>query len=178
MEYPPRNGTYVIDNVPPSKYWVWFNNAPDCYPKSIQSGAQVVDWQPIDVVEGANLDLVLIYSRNVASLAGDIEVPQDGPKNSIRVLLIAADAGFQWNKIIPAQIDQSLHFSLQRLRPGKYLAFASQEDDFDLWDNEDFVKLLRSEASEIELHEKENATVHLKLIPKQTTDRVRQQLGI
>ena len=177
-QYPPQDGGYLMDNVPAGKYWPWFNNASDLYAKYVQVGTRVTNWQAIDVTEGANLDVLLIYSKKVATLAGDLELPQDELKSPISVLLVSENVGFQENKIIPAQLDQSLHFSLQHMRPGKYLAFASREDDFEVWDNDDFVKLLRSEANEIELHEEENASVHLKLIPKELTDRVRQQLGI
>ena len=178
MQYPPQNGIYLIDNVPAGKYWPWFNNASDLYAKYVQVGTRIINWQAIDVTEGANLDVLLIYSKKVATLTGDLELSQDDPKSPISVLLVSENVGFEGNKISPAQLDQALHFSLQRMRPGKYLAFASHEDDLDVWDNDDFVKLLRSEAKEIELHEEENASVHLKVIPKELTDRVRQQLGI
>jgi hypothetical protein len=79
-QYPPQDGTYVIDDVPPGKYWVWFNNARDCYPKSIQLGARVVDWQPIDVMEGGTLDLLVTYSRNVASVAGLLRFRKTHPR--------------------------------------------------------------------------------------------------
>lgn len=65
-----------------------------------------------------------------------------------------------------------------RLPPGKYLAFATQESDFDLWDDADFVQLLEPEASALELHENEHASLRLKLIPKDVTTRLRQQLGL
>ncbi len=36
---------------------------------------------------------------------------------------------------------------------------------------------IQSEGTEVELHEKEQATIHLKPIPKEETDRIRKQLG-
>lgn len=176
-EYQPQNGTYVIEGVPPGKYWVLFNNASGCYLKSVQAGGRALDPQLIEVTEGVSLDLLLTYSKNVASVNGSIEARQDQRRPS-RVLLISEDAVSPGDKIYPLKLDQSLHFSIEHVRPGKYLAVASQEDDFDLWDNADFVKSLQSEGVEVELHENEHATLHLKLIAKEQTDSVRKRLGL
>ncbi len=181
-QYRPQNGTYVIDGVPPGKYRVWFNNATDCYLKSVQSGERVVNPESIDVGDGAVVSLLMIFSKNGASLSGDIEVLQDQPKTSISVLLISEDASpklpAELGGIVSPSLDQTLHFSSAHLRPGKYLAFAAQESDWNLWKNPDFVKPLQAEGVEVELHEKEGATLHLKLITKDETDRVRKRLGI
>lgn len=178
-QYQTLNGIYIIDGVSPGKYQVSFNETSGCYLKSVESGGQVLAQGPIDVAEGAVVNLVVTYSRNVASVAGDLEAPHDQPEKSVHVVLISKDPG-----VLPQErrnwpmLDQSNHFSIPNLRPGKYLAFAAEEDDSGLWGNADFVKLLESEGLEIELHEKENAGVHLKLITKDVTDAVRQKLGL
>ncbi len=178
MQFQPQNGTYILNDVPPGRYSVSFNNATNYYLKTVTSGARMLDPESIDVADGASLDLLMTFSKNVASLSGDVEVSQDQPKNSVKVVLISEDSTPSGDKIRPAELDQSLHFSIERLRPGKYVAFAAQEDDFDVWADADFLRLLQSQGSELELHEKEHATVHLKLIPKDVTDRIRQQLGL
>ncbi|MFZ0594121.1 MAG: hypothetical protein WAM39_26930 [Bryobacteraceae bacterium] len=175
--YQPRNGAYVIDNIHPGKYGISFTNAPGCYLKSVQSGTQTLDPQSIAIEDGASLDLLMIYSKNVASVTGDIETPPDQPAHSAHVLLLCEDSTPECD-MASADLDQSLHFSNDHIRPGKYLAFAAQDNDSDLWKNADFIKLIQSEAVEIDLHEKEHATIHLKLIPKSETDRLRHQLGI
>jgi hypothetical protein len=114
----------------------------------------------------------------VASVTGVVDVSRDPSARSIRVLLISEEPRSEFDRIWPAELDQSLHFALERMPPGKYLAFAVEENDFDLWDNQDFIKLLEEEGVEVELHESEHATIHLKLIPKDATDRIRRQLGI
>ena len=77
-----------------------------------------------------------------------------------------------------AELDQSLHFSVSTLRPGKYLAFAMQDNDPDLRNKADFLKALQSEAEEVKVNEKDHANVHLKLIPKDRTDGIRKRLGL
>ncbi len=173
-QYPPQNGTYLIDAVPPDKYQVWFNGAPGCYLKSVQSGGRLLNAEAIDVTEGANLDLLMTFSKKVASVSGDVEASESQASHPMRVLLISEDTASEWNKISLGELDQSLHFSIEHMRPGKYIAFAAQEDDFDLWDNADFVKLLQSEGTEVELHESQHANLHLKLITKGVTDHIRQ----
>lgn len=184
MQYQPRNGTYVIDDVPPGNYRLAFNNAPAAYLKSIESGGQAFDGEFITVNSGAVLDLKMIFSKNLASVDGDVEIGQDRSRPSVntpevQVLLISeGNSSLETGKIRSATLDQTLHFSIGHLPPGKYLAFAAQENDSDLWDSPDFVKLLESEGTKLDLHEGSHATIHLKAISKDVTDRIRQQLGI
>jgi hypothetical protein len=179
MQYRPQNGTYIIDAVPPGKYEILFSNASDYYLKSVKSGEQKLDGNSIEVSEGAVLDLQMKFSRNVAELSGDVEVPQDQPKRSAHVLVLSEEPDEVWQlKRRWPELDQFLHFGLRRMRPGKYLAFAVQEDDSELWSNPEFVALLRSEGTEVELHENDHPAVHLKLISKDETDGVRKRLGL
>jgi hypothetical protein len=67
---------------------------------------------------------------------------------------------------------------LSNLRPGKYLAFAAQDGDFDLWTEPQFLAAMEERATKLELHESEHAATHLKLIRKDLTDTIRQQLGL
>ncbi|HTU45530.1 MAG TPA: hypothetical protein VMF91_10735 [Bryobacteraceae bacterium] len=83
-----------------------------------------------------------------------------------------------YNRVRSVELDQSFHFSIPNLRPAKYLLFAAEEDDSEAWDNAQFIEQLQSSATELELQEKQQSTVHLKLIPKDETDRVRKALGI
>ncbi len=174
----PRDGAYFFDGVTPGKYLVDFNNT-DGYLKSVQSGGQPLDSLSIDVSEGADLDLLVTYCRNVASLGGDVAVSQDqsGSPVSVMLLLEGPELPYQMNYRWP-QLDQSFHFADHHLRPGKYLAFAMQDSDADLWYDAQFIEAVKSEAAEVELHEKDHSTVHLKLISKDETDNLRKRLGI
>ena len=179
VAYQPKNGVYVIDDVPPGRYRAWFNNANNGYLKSVQSGERVLDSGLVDVGDGAVLSLLLTFSGNVATVSGDLQVSEDQAKQPVHVVLVSDEAtaslerGNEW-----PTLDQSFHFSIPRVRPGKYLAFAVQEADYDLWKNADFVKLLQSEGKEVELHEKEQVTLHLKLITKEEIDDARKRLGL
>jgi hypothetical protein len=178
-QYQAVNGTYIIEAVIPGKYKVSFNETSGCYLKSIESGGRVLDPAPIDVAEGAVVNLLVTYSRNVASVTGDVDVPEDQSDAPVHVVLISEE-----EPVLPESrrhwpmLDQSHHFSIPNLRPGKYLAFATEDNDADLWANAGLVRLLQPEGIEVELHEKESATLHLKLIAKDETDAVRQKLGL
>jgi hypothetical protein len=169
----------MLDDVRPGKYSVWFSESSDYFLKSVESGTARLNPNSIDVAEGAVIDLRMIFSRNVASLAGDVEFPQDQPKPPAHVLIFSEDETesplqrYRW-----PDLDQYSHFFLSGLSPAKYLALAVEDDDPDLWNSPEFLKLSQPDATEIELHEKEIATLHLKLIPKAETDRLRKQLGL
>jgi protocatechuate 3,4-dioxygenase beta subunit len=173
-----QNGVYILHDVRPGKYEIRFSSAQDCYLKSVESSGRTLDPKSIDIAEGASLDLLLTYSPNVASVTGDIEVPQDRSTSPVHVWMISPDSSSPYTRVRTIEMDQSFHFSIQHLRPAKYLLFAAEEDDSDLWNSADFVKLLEPDGTELEVHEKQQATVHLKLIPKDETDRIRRQLGI
>lgn len=177
QQYRPENGTYIIDGVSPGRYRIWFNNAREYYLKSVQSGSQSVDPGSIVVGDGATLDLRMLFSGNVASIAGNVDVSPGDSNGPIQVWLAAEEPSAEFDKY-RVELDQYRHFSIERMRPGKYLAFAVADDDFSVWDNPDFITLLKNEGTELELHESEHATVHLKLIPKKEIDRLKRQLGI
>ena len=179
-EFEKHNGVYVFDHVAPGTYGILFNNAPDAYLKSVQSGNEYLPWDAIPVAEGATLDLQLTYSRKVAGVSGVVEPAGNSkPKRAVRVLLISEEEDVSpGGRVVPGEVDQYLHFSVERLRPGKYLAVATQEGDFDFWETPEVVKTLSASCVEVDLQESEHTTLHLKLIPKEETDRVRKQLGI
>lgn len=176
--FQPQDGTYLLNDVPPGKYRIGFNNAADCYLKAVESAGKELNPDAIDIPEDANLSLLLTYSPNVAGIAGEVEVSKDRAPNSVHVFLIAEDDNSPYEHVRPIDIDQSFHFSVQHLRPAKYLLFATEEENSEAWDNAEFVKALAPEGAELELQEKQQAAVHLKLIPKGDTDRIKRQLGL
>ncbi len=177
IQYKAENGIYVLDNVVPGTYWFWFSNAPNYYLKKIQSGNQILNAEAIEVGDGAVLDLLVTYSKNVASISGDVESAKDQATQSTNVILIREEALSPSQKIKEVTLDQSHHFTVNRLTPGKYLVFATQKDT-DLWSNPEFVKALKSKAVELELSESQKATISLKLIPQEDTNAVKKQLGL
>lgn len=179
-----QNGVYLLDSVPPGRYQALFPGVSDCYLKSVQLGVRNLDPNSIEVPDGAVLDLLLVYSRSVAALSGDIEITQPPaqdsaqPQRPIEVLLIAEDRLPRWDGFRSVTPDQTFHFSTPHVAPGKYLIVATQDGDSALWNNDSAFKAFQSQGVEVELHEKDNATIHLKLIPKDDTDRVRRELGL
>lgn len=177
-QFEAQSGAFVFHGVHPGKYEARFNDIPGCYLKSVEAAGRMLAPESIEVAEGAKLELLLTYSPNVASVTGDVEVPQDRSTNPVHVWIISPETSSPYEHVRSVELDQSLHFSIRNLRPAKYLLFATEEDDSDPWDNTEFVEHLQSSGAELELQEKQQATVHLKLIPKDETDRVRKALGI
>jgi hypothetical protein len=174
----PQNGIYIFHGVRSGKYQITFaGNQVGSYLKSVDAGGRFLDPSAIEVAENSSLDLVMTYSDKIASVTGDVDVGQEGFKGSFRILLIDENA-VEWAKVFSTEPDQSFHFSVSNLRPSKYLAFAAQEGDFDLWTDSQFLAAMEEKATKLELHESEHAMVHLKLIPKAVTDTIRQQLGL
>ena len=164
--------SYLLTNVSPGKYEVRFSNPGKAYRKAVRSGNQVIDPESVEVPEGGNLNLTLLYSKNGASLSGDVKLPHDAAKSPVCVFVTRN------GEVYSADLDQYLHFSREDLAPGKYVVFAAQEDDFELWRNPQFVKLMEAEGDTVELEEKQHGSVQLNLVTKDTTDRIRRHLGL
>ncbi len=176
-EFAPQDGTYVVNHVSPGKYKVGFTNVSQCFLKSVRSDGHELDPRSIEVAGGANIDLVLTYSKNVGAITGDVDVPDDRPKKHVHIFVLQEDESHEhtpWR----VEADQSLHFSIENRPPGKYIAFAAEDGDWNLWEESNFIRVIRSEGTEIDLHEKEHATLRLKLITTEVTNRARQQLGL
>ncbi len=176
-QFTPDNGTYVLKDVTPGRYLIGFTNINHCFLKSVKSNGHEANPEAVEVASGAHLNLVLAYSRKVATVTGDVEAPQDRTKKAIHIILVREDESpikGRWNM----ETDQFLHFSIEDRPPGRYIAFAAEEGDTELWSEADFLRLVRAEGTVIDLHENEHATLHLKLITTEVTDRVRRQLGL
>jgi hypothetical protein len=169
--YAPKDGVYLFENVTPGKYQPWFNDTDIGYLKSIQVNGQILETQTLDVTEGTTSDITLLFSRNWAHVSGDADQP------SAHILLIAEDESLPENlKQYHPELDQSSQFSIPKLRPGKYLAFAAEDNNPDLWDNPDFLKAIQSQGQEFECRENQTATLHLKRIPKDETAQIAKRL--
>lgn len=160
MQHQPRDGLYILDNVAPGIFGIWFENVPGRYLKSVQAGGAIAEHDSIKVAEGAAL--LVTFSRNVAALSGDVELTQDQAEHTANVLVLAEGE----NEVSPQkyhwpELDQSFHFNVTNLRPEKYRVFAIEDGDTEPWTNSEFLKALQSEGVEVELHEKDHSNVHL-----------------
>jgi len=175
-QFTPDNGTYVLNGVSPGRYLVGSTNVGHCFLKSMKSNGQEIEPETLEVRSGAHLNLVLTYSKHLATITGDVTAPHDRPGRPVHIILVPqreSPLNRAWN----TKVDQFLHFSIEGRDPGKYIAFAAEEGDIELWDDPDFLRVMRPDGTAIELHENEHATVKLKLITIEATDRVRSQLG-
>ncbi len=178
FQHESRNGIYTIKSIVPGKYGIWFHLDQDHYLKSVQSGEQELNPDSIEIGAGTGTDLLAIFSKNVAMLSGDVEVASEDSKISVHVLLISEERPSERSGFFSVAVDQLFHFSSVQLPPGKYLAFAAEDSDAEAWNDPEFLKLLRSEGTKVELQEKEQKTIRLSLLKKTKTEQARKQLGI
>ncbi len=173
-----HDGVYAFPNVSPGRYLPMFNGAPGTFLKSIFVAGHAADSPDyLEVPEGADLDVQLVFSRKVATIVGDVVVAHDSPKRPFSVLVVDEIAP-EPLKLRTADLDQFWHFSLTGLPPGHYSVFAAEETDPDLWINHDFLELMRTPDSEVKIGEGERTSLSLKITPKETSDHARKQLGL
>jgi hypothetical protein len=178
FEHATNDGLYKMQNVVPGKYRIWFNLEKDCYLKTMLSGEQELNPDSVEIGDGVTTNILAIFSKNVATLGGDVEISSEEAKKSVQVLLIPEERSAGPSGLFSAPVDQLFHFSAVQLPPGKYLAFAAEDFNEEAWTDPEFLKLIRSEGTKVELQEKEQKTIRLPLLKKSKTDQARKQLGI
>ena len=138
----------------------------------------MLDSDSVDVGDGAVLSLLMTFSRNVATVSGDVQVSDDQPKQPSHVVLVSDEAvAFPDQRNVWLTLDQSFHFSIPRCDRVNILRLLSgrQTTIFGTTpiSSSFFVRRARKE-----LHEKEQMTLHLKLITKEEIDDARKRLGL
>jgi hypothetical protein len=176
-QFTPENGTYVLRDVAPGRYVAGITNAPHCFLKSIQVGRQEEPGDAIEIKSGSNVEMVLNYSSKLGIIRGRVKSPEQTLRKPIHVIIVAAPEHTPTSVWIEPT-DQTLNFSVQDQRPGRYLIFAAEDATRELWEEPSFLELLKTEGTTVSLHEGEQVNTTLSLVTPETISRARKQLGL
>jgi hypothetical protein len=143
-------------SAPPGRYIISLAVGPNDYVKSISYAGQEVLGQPIDLSQGSAGGAEVVVVKGACKVAGSISTssPEDSSamKEAVRgaeIALVSDRTRFDSAGAFVTQSDQTGHFSLSGVPPGKYYAFASKDVPAGLWQNRDFFGRIRGDGVEV-----------------------------
>lgn len=156
------DGTCAFRSVPRGVYRVGIGvQGQQLYVKKLVYGGQTLANRELDLRNGADGDLEVTLSPNVAEVQGHVE----GESEGVTVILVDG-----LTIAAQAETDQKGRFRMGALAPGKYRLLAVAGFDEDDWGSAELAKALAGKAVELELKESEKRQVRVTGISEEEWD--------
>jgi hypothetical protein len=157
------NGAFQFTHLLPGKMRVSVSklSAQD-YVKTILYGNAAIDDEVIDIVEGAELEVVL--KRGAASVSGTVSTDQSDSAGPFTVLLIPKSRPNARGLYRSGTADPQGHFQLTGIAPGEYVLLAMEAVEQDAWFEPDFLARYGRDGESIKFEENARELRTLKLI--------------
>ena len=185
------DGSFVLDNVFPGKYYVRASAPPGTYIKSVRLGQQDIMGKELDLSQAVSGDLEIIFRYGVADVSGMVQLgeaashragsssggqPASTPATLIVLVpdvLNADGSGMHY-----ASANQAGSFTIKNVPPGHYRAYALENANTNELQNPDILKELESRAIELELKENDHKQMQLPVTSNDDMRRIFARLGI
>jgi hypothetical protein len=187
MAGPPPNakfsedGTFLIDNVNPGKFYVQAAAPPGTYLKSVRFGNSEILGKELDLSGGAAGQLELVYRYGPGQIEGQLDLAQNSsgaPGITAQIAVVPEELHADGSGAHFAGTDTKGTFSINNLPPGRYRAYAFEDVNPSMLQNPDLLKQLESKSPVLEVKENEKKQVQLSLIPRDELDQIYARLGI
>ncbi len=171
------SGEIQSDMITPGKYIVEIVTPPGDYVKAILIGSSEVKDREIDMTTGGVTDLTVIVGYGTGSLSGTVRGTTSVQEKNTNlpashIVLIPKAPKQDASNVYVGASDKRGHFNLKDVAPGKYNAYAMQVVDTQMLQNTSLLERMSNLGTEVDLQEKENKTVDLRLIPGSEIDSV------
>jgi hypothetical protein len=163
------DGTFVIDNVARGKFQLSVAPLPaGAYVKSARFSNVDIVHSEIDLTSGGGAGIEVVLAKNPADVSGTILALQNELTASMLVTLWTADAepGVPNGGVMVALTDETGGFRFMGLHPGTYYIAAWEDsDNGGLVNYRDFLKLMESDATKLEVAEGEHKATQVRIVP-------------
>ena len=162
------DGTFVFESVTPSQFQLNVAALPQgMVVKSARFGGADITSTGIDLTSGGGGNLEILLSNKAADVKGSVTPVKDDSVAGMMVTLWTRDPepGNANNGIRTATTDQNGGFQFQGLRSGIYYAAAWEDIDTGLAQARDFLNLLTSDATKVDLAEGAHSSPQVKIVP-------------
>lgn len=187
---PKDDGSFVLENVAPGKYYLNANPPPGAYLKSVRFGNQEILGKELDLTQGFG-QVSLVFSYGIAEVDGAVQQPQNAPA-------APDEAGNSQPVATPefqiALVPETLHedgsgfyygtsrgggsFSIKQVTPGHYRAYALEQMDYGQMQNPEVLKQLEPKGVEVDVQENDKKQIQLPLITEDEMQQIYARLGI
>ena len=165
---PKDDGAFTIQNVTANSYNVSvFGLTGNWYLKSARLGDTDVTDTGIDFSQGVTPgELVVTISSDGGQLDGTVQGAKQAPSIGAQVILIP-ESGKRGISYLykQASTDQTGHFTMKGIKPGKYTVIAWEQVDPGAYMDPDFLKPFESKGESVTISENGQEKVQLKTIP-------------
>ena len=169
------NGSFIIQNIiTPGRYLVRADAPPGTYLKSVRYGQADVTAQELDLGDGSSGEMDIVYRYGLAKVSGRIDQPQDSGRSEVtpaHVVLIPSVSDRADRGIIFANADGSNAFSIGRVPPGSYRAYAFESIDFAALHEPGVLKALDTVGTDLDVKEGDDKSISLRLISSEEEQR-------
>lgn len=180
------DGSFVIDNVLPGKYYVRTNAPAGTYLKSVRFGMQEILGKELDLSQAVSGDLEIVFHHGAAEVNGTVQL-QDRARSSATpatavpatsIMLVPDVLNADGSGMYYASANQVGSFTLKSVSPGHYHTYALENANRDELQDPDVLKQLESRATEVEIRENDHRQVQLPLISSEDLQQILVRLGI
>jgi len=171
------SGECVFSDVEPGKYSLSIAGSENSYVQSIRCGDDRLNDRALHI-SGGELTFDVTLGQATAIINGQV-TGRDSSAPPLRIVTVTVLNGDEIpDQLLMCAADQRGHFSLTRMRPGRYRIFAVEDAEYAQWTNPDLVRELESKGTEIELQDGASPQVRLTAITKPELAAVRKKLGL
>ncbi len=130
-----------------------------CFVREARMDGQEISLEDFDLENSTPIDVIL--SNTAGKIKGSV-VDGDGKAFPISTVTLAPVDGK--SPPVKQAADDNGNFEIAHLRPGKYLLFAWEEIDNDLWPDPDFRKKYENRATEVTVGPSESQSAQVRVI--------------
>jgi hypothetical protein len=163
------DGNFRIDDVNADRYNITINPTPgNLYVKSIRAGNIDVMASGFDLSNGSAAPLDIVIGTTPSQIAGAVQNEStQQPAVAVTVVMIPQEKERREQSTYYRTVttDQYGKFSMTKLVPGEYKAYAFEEVESGAWYDPDFMKLIEGKGESISVREGMPATLSLTMIP-------------
>jgi hypothetical protein len=168
-----EDGTFIIQNVTANSYNVGvYGLNGNWYLKSVRLGDTDITETGIDFSQGVTpAELVVTISSDGGQLEGSVQDAKQSPAIGAQVTLIP-ESGKRGISYLykQASTDQTGHFAIKGIKPGKYTVIAWEQIDSGAYMDPDFLKPFESKGESVTIGENGQEKAQLKAIPSDAVE--------
>lgn len=166
-------GLYVINTVP---------NIPGVYVKSVSLNQQDVSNKEVDFSGGGAGQLDIVLSSGAGEVDGTVQSDSDptasGAAGTSAIVLVPERVGPDGSGVIFGYARNDGTFAVPNVAPGKYLVYAVDRADPNLWQNPDFLREMESAGTALQVDENSRQQLLIKLVPPLRAAEAAGRLGL
>jgi hypothetical protein len=186
---PKDDGTFVIDNVTPGKYFVSVNAPQGTYLKSLRFGSEEILGKALNLSQGSG-QVTVVFSYAPAELDGTVQLPPTGTEATDAAAGQPVQTPDASVVLVPEKLNEDgsgMHFTdtgaggtftLRQIPPGRYRAYAFEKVQYQELQNPDLLKELEPKGTEIELKQNDKKQIQLPLISDGDMQQIYARLGL